>query len=189
MPHPLILIVGPSGSGKTTLVQSLCQSEFGFAEAISSTTRAMRSGEEQGVHYHFMSHRVFDAFAEDGQFYETVYFDTCKYGILKREIDAKVENGPVLLVVEPGGVKKIASRYHGGSLLKIFLSVDREECRRRMLGRGDSPDKVEARLQNDSKHFEAATSELRFDAIIPNYDLAEAASIVASLTTLHQMKP
>ena len=53
-------MVGPSGAGKGTLIEDLKklhESKFGFS--VSYTTRAPRQGEENGVHYYFVTREVF----------------------------------------------------------------------------------------------------------------------------------
>jgi guanylate kinase len=48
----LYIISAPSGAGKTSLVKALLEAEDGIGVSVSHTTRAMRPGEEDGVHYH-----------------------------------------------------------------------------------------------------------------------------------------
>ena len=54
--RPLI-VCGPSGVGKGTLIKNLTENcfteRFGFS--VSYTTRAPRPGEENGVHYNFVT--------------------------------------------------------------------------------------------------------------------------------------
>ena len=50
-----LVITGPSGAGKGTLMKHLTEKypeKFGFS--VSSTTRAPRQGEVDGVHYNFI---------------------------------------------------------------------------------------------------------------------------------------
>ena len=50
-----LVITGPSGAGKGTLMKHLTDTypeKFGFS--VSSTTRAPREGEVDGVHYNFV---------------------------------------------------------------------------------------------------------------------------------------
>ena len=74
----VIIVAGPSGSGKSTLIKQLmevrvvllcdfetdvmmaCQ-EFpnDYAFSVSHTTRKPRSGEREGVHYHYTTREAF----------------------------------------------------------------------------------------------------------------------------------
>ena len=55
MQPKLILFCGPSGSGKTTLVKHLLNTFPQLCFSVSATTRAMRSNEQNGADYYFMS--------------------------------------------------------------------------------------------------------------------------------------
>jgi len=67
---PLIL-VGPSGAGKSTLVKHLLALHPDkYLFSVSSTTRAPRPGEVDGVHYHFTSFEDFQSDLNKGLFLE-----------------------------------------------------------------------------------------------------------------------
>ena len=79
-PRPLV-ICGPSGSGKSTLLKRLFKefpNTFGFS--VSHTTRKPRDGEENGVHYHFVTVEDMQAGIEKGDFIETAVFSGNMYG-------------------------------------------------------------------------------------------------------------
>lgn len=57
---PIVLaLVGPSGCGKTTLSMMLHE-HCGIPFIVSTTTRAMRSGEKEGVDYFYVSEETFN---------------------------------------------------------------------------------------------------------------------------------
>lgn len=70
-----IVLAGPTGSGKRTLTQRLLN-EFPhlFGLCVSHTTRKPRPGEENGVHYHFVTKADMQTMNEEGQFVEVVSF-------------------------------------------------------------------------------------------------------------------
>ena len=51
----LFVISGPSGVGKDALVSEIKKSVDNFHFAITATTRELRSEEQDGVHYLFLS--------------------------------------------------------------------------------------------------------------------------------------
>ncbi len=63
-----IVISGPSGVGKGTLYNLLFERyPDTFTLSVSHTTRSPRAGEEDGVHYHFVTKDQFlDLKAKDG---------------------------------------------------------------------------------------------------------------------------
>lgn len=77
----LLVLCGPSGAGKSTLVKHLMDEfsdSFGFS--VSHTTRSPRPGEEEGVHYHFVSRDEMTAGVERGEFLESACFSGNLYG-------------------------------------------------------------------------------------------------------------
>ena len=69
--HPvLLLLAGPAGSGKTTLCERLVAEHPEIERVVTATTRPMRPGEVDGVHYHFLSPAQFDTAIARGEFLE-----------------------------------------------------------------------------------------------------------------------
>ena len=48
------IVSGPSGVGKSTVLKALLEQRRDVYFSVSATTREMRPGEEDGVHYHFL---------------------------------------------------------------------------------------------------------------------------------------
>lgn len=68
----LFIVSAPSGTGKSTLISKLLESELGknFYMSISHTTRAPRTGETDGVNYHFVSKDTFKKLIAEDNFLE-----------------------------------------------------------------------------------------------------------------------
>src|SRR5207248_10494659 len=67
-PGPLIVVSGPSGVGKTTVVDRLlATSGLRLRRAVTRTTRPPRSGEVDGVSYHFWTEDEFRRALDDGR--------------------------------------------------------------------------------------------------------------------------
>src|SRR5262245_30032078 len=70
-PGPLIILSGPSGSGKSTLIARLLEDKsLPLRLSVSTTTRAPRPREIDGVHYHFWTRERFLREREQGGFLE-----------------------------------------------------------------------------------------------------------------------
>ena len=55
----LYVFTGPSGAGKGTVLHELLAQAPGIFLSVSATTRAPRPGEQDGVHYYFLTEREF----------------------------------------------------------------------------------------------------------------------------------
>ena len=66
----LFILSAPSGAGKSSLIKALLEQHQDIKVSVSHTTRAPRPGEENGVHYHFVSVDEFKQLIEQGDFFE-----------------------------------------------------------------------------------------------------------------------
>lgn len=111
----LTVIVGPTCSGKTTLQKLL--SERGFVKVVTTTTRAPRPGERQGLDYHFITKEVFDSFVAEDLFYEHETFRGNSYGVSKAAIeDAFASSRFCTVITEPKGLDSL--------LLKLPIDIN-----------------------------------------------------------------
>src|SRR5688500_4356237 len=118
----IIILCGPSGSGKTTLAQHAIKNIRGLAFSISATTRPMRTGEKNGVDYHFISAEEFKDRIGSNDFieWEEVYKGTF-YGTLKQEIERLwAEDKTPVLDIDVEGALNIKKKY-GRQVLALFI--------------------------------------------------------------------
>lgn len=99
--NPVITLTGQTCSGKTTIERRLVG--LGYARVISTTTRAPRANEVNGVSYHFVDEATFMA----TPMVESVMFGNTRYGITRRELEARIAVAPTVIVVEPHGCEQI----------------------------------------------------------------------------------
>lgn len=95
----LLVVSGPAGIGKTTVCQQLEERHAGrLRRVVTATSRPPRSGEEDGVDYHFFSPEAFCAALESGDFYEHAIVHGRHYGVLKNAIHEPLQQGFDLLL-------------------------------------------------------------------------------------------
>ncbi len=154
--HPvLILISGPAGSGKTTLCERLVAEQPGIERVVTATTRPMRPGETNGVHYHFLTPEQFDAAIAAGEFLEwACVHGKNRYGTLRRAVLDRLSAGHSLIAaIDVQGVRNVSAvAEHDPALRRVLTTVfvapaTIEELRARLAGRGDDPADVERRMQ------------------------------------------
>jgi guanylate kinase len=175
VPKPrLIVISAPSGAGKTTLCERL-MAEFGdrITLSISTTTRAIRPYEQEGVHYFFVTPEEFRAKIDRGEFAEWAEVHKNLYGTARKTIENCLTAGKhVLFDIDVQGAMSLRSQY-GERVLLIFihppsLEVLQERLSKRKDGSSTS---IETRLRNAYNELEWSR---KFDHQITNDDLERA---------------
>ena len=164
----VFVITGPSGVGKGTLIRTLLERVPELQLAVSATTRQPRPGEEDGVHYHFLSEAEFDKRVIAGEFLEHADYSGRRYGTLKSELD----KDDVVLEIEVQGARQVAREMPDA--VRIFIAPPSEETlRTRLIGRGhDDPEQVERRLEVAKAELEAQDE---FAHVVHNDRLDDAA--------------
>ena len=182
--HPdgtLFIVSGPSGAGKTTLINSVREQlePIGITLyfSVSHTTRRARTGEVDGISYHFVPTAQFETMASRGEFIEWAFVHEQRYGTSKAEVLRRLESGKdVILDIDYQGARQIAADAElKQRSLNIFIfppSFDHLEQRLRDRGL-NSEDEIQTRLQKAADEIDAGKEF--YDYVIINDDLNVAA--------------
>jgi len=74
----IFYLMGKSSSGKDTIYKLLMAEEsLKLKQIVQYTTRPIRSGEEEGTEYYFVSPDVLNALSEEGKVIESRSYNTC----------------------------------------------------------------------------------------------------------------
>jgi len=137
----IIVICGPGGVGKGTVVSELVAHDERLWLSRSWTTRAPRPGEAEDA-YVFATAEQFAAHVAAGGFLEHVEFLDYQQG---SPLPTPPAGKDALFEIDVFGAQQIANRFEDPLL--IFIDApSRDHQRDRLIGRGDSPDRVEQRL-------------------------------------------
>src|SRR5437899_2746821 len=177
---PVFVVTGPSGAGKGTLIQLVLPRFPELELAVSATTRAQRPGEENGVHYWFLTREEFDRRIAAGEFLEWVDYVGNRYGTLNSEIDRLRALGKApLLELETEGALRVKRRVENA--VTIFVTAPVEELERRLRERAtESSGVIEERMETAQRQL-AERSE--FDYVVENDERAAAADRLSEIVT------
>ncbi len=168
----VLIICGPAGSGKTTLCDHL-REEFPstVSRLVTTTSRAPRPGEIDGVDYHFLSSGVFEERINEGAFIEWAKVHSRFYGSQKHHLEELLQNGSdILLNIDVQGAEafyreSLSNPILTGRLHRIFIKpLSMEQLVDRLRGRGADDDKeIKRRLRSAEAELKVAD---QFDHII-----------------------
>ncbi len=179
MPGSLYIVAAPSGAGKSTLVNALLKRESGIKLSVSYTSRGPRPGEQDGVHYHFVTSETFMAMVERSEFFEYAIVHGDLKGTARTAVEQQLANGiDVLLEIDYQGARLV--RHLMPDAISIFiLPPSREELERRLRSRAlDSEAVIMRRLVGSRAEISHAHE---FDYIIVNENFERA---LDDLTTI-----
>ncbi len=175
-----LAVVGPSGSGKSTLCSRILSEFTDFRLSISTTTRAPRGNEQEGVHYHFLDKTHFRAKIDANAFLEWAEVHGNYYGTDAQVLErARADQaGGVLFDIDHQGARQIRATL--SSLVTVLIVPPSwQELERRLRTRGTENDEtLQKRLKN--AHGELAHYGM-FDYAIINDDLQKAQQDLVSI--------
>lgn len=176
----LFVISGPGGVGKSTITQEVARFEDFFL-SISVTTRPPRDGEQDGVHYHFVTRAEFEARIANNEFMEWAEFAGNLYGTLEEDVQRhRLAGKHVLLEIELQGARQV-KKVHPEAVLVFISPPSWEELEGRIRGRGsDSDERIRERLAIAQEEMAAAKE---FDHVLVNSEVAEVVSRLVTLAT------
>lgn len=145
----LIIFTGPSGVGKGTILADFFKkADNNIVYSISSTTRAPRDGEINGMHYYFISKEEFEKLIKEDSFLEYAQYSGNYYGTNKKFVDEKINSGKsVLLEIELQGALQVMEKRPDA--VTIFIKPPTfEDLEKRLRGRHtESEEAIQKRLK------------------------------------------
>lgn len=144
----ILIVSGPSGVGKGTVLKELMKNHPNMRFSVSATTRAIRPGEIDGVHYRFMEKEAFESLIERDALLEYAAYADNYYGTPAEPVEEGIARGDiVILEIEVQGALQVMSRRKDA--ISIFIAPpDFETLRNRLYNRGDTaPEVAEKRLK------------------------------------------
>ena len=183
----VLVLSGPSGAGKSSLINKIANDIGDYYFSISTTTRAMREGEEEGVHYHFVSEEEFLNDIEEDHFLEHAVVHGNYYGTSLKPVKEALHKGKLVIFdIDVQGNTAVNNRL-GDITTSVFITPPSlSELKKRLISRStDSDDVIETRLKMAKREIQR-TSE--YDYLIVNDDLAVAADVLRQIAITARLK-
>ena len=175
----LFILSAPSGAGKSSLISALLEKHSDMKVSVSHTTRSPRPGEENGVHYHFVSVDEFKALIEKNDFFEWAQVFDNYYGTSKQAIESQLAAGiDVFLDIDWQGAQQIRKLVDDVETIFI-LPPSKEELESRLNNRGqDSAEVIAGRMaksQSETSHYN------EYDYVVVNDDFDTALTEIETI--------
>jgi guanylate kinase len=183
----MFILSSPSGAGKTTLSRMLLAKDPEIKLSVSATTRPPRTGEVDGVHYHFVSPERFEAMIEEDDFYEWAEVFGHRYGTPKGIIRAALKQGQDFLFdIDWQGTQQLYQKDQQDVVRVFILPPSIDELQRRLQGRAtDSAEVIAARMERaraEISHWDG------YDYVIINDDVDVCFDKVRAILEAERMK-
>ena len=173
MSGKMIVICAPSGTGKSTLLNRLKKDHPDLEWSVSCTTRPKRTGETDGIDYHFIEKSDFEKQIEQDMFIEWAKVHSNYYGTSKKFVDEGLKLGKHMLFdLDVQGADAMKKLYGHKAQIIFIEPPSVEELEKRLRLRGTDVDHViNERVANARKEI---LRKHDYDHIVLNDDVNEA---------------
>jgi guanylate kinase len=175
----LVILSGPSGVGKDSVLDRWKTADPRVVRVVAYCTRAPRSGEVDGVDYHFVTREQFMAKAEAGDFLEYKEVHGNLYATPLKDMEALLADGRIaVLKIDVQGALSVMEK-RDDAISIFLLAPSAEELERRIRKRGtDDEATIQKRLKN--ARDEIALSD-RYQHRVVNDDLDRAVAEIMEI--------
>jgi guanylate kinase len=142
-----LVLASPSGGGKSAIARRLVASDPNLTLSISTTTRAPRAGERDGVDYQFRTQPEFDRMVADGEFLEYAQVFERSYGTPRAPVDAALIAGrDIVFDIDWQGHRSLCAALPGDVVGVFIMPPSLPALESRLTQRGDGADAVARRM-------------------------------------------
>lgn len=183
----ILVLSGPSGAGKSSLVAKIIDHIGPTYFSISTTTRPIREGEIDGVHYHFVSVEEFKREIDEEMFLEYAVVHGNYYGTSLGAVKKALKEGKLVIFdIDVQGHDAVQNRLSDITTSVFVTTPTLEELKRRLHSRSTDSEEVIAKRIEMAKREVQRISE--YDFLVVNDNLDEAAEVLISIAKAARMK-
>ncbi len=183
----ILILSGPSGAGKSTIIQEAKDYIGDFYFSVSTTTRAPRAGEKDGVHYHFVDKKSFEKGILKGEFLEYAKVHDNYYGTSLKPVKEALKLGKLVIFDIDVQGHRLAREKLNNYITSAFITPPSlEELQRRLQNRStDSKEIIKRRIQNAKEEIKAISE---YDYLIINDNLQRATKEFIAVANAARLK-
>jgi guanylate kinase len=176
----MMVLASPSGAGKSSISRAIFEQDPNISLSVSVTTRARRTDEIDGKHYHFIDVAEFKRMQAAGELLESAEVHSNFYGTPRARVEEKLSAGrDILFDIDYQGTLQLLEKVPDDMVTIFILPPSIAELRKRLERRAqDSKGTIEKRLKNariEMEHYG------EYDYVIVNRDLEESVQKVRTI--------
>ncbi|WP_130234570.1 guanylate kinase [Malaciobacter pacificus] len=183
----ILILSGPSGCGKSTLLKEVYKEIDDYYFSISTTTRAPRVGEQNGVDYFFVSKEEFEEDIKNDGFLEYAKVHDNYYGTSLKPIMKALKEGKLVIFDIDVQGHEIVRKKLDSIVTSVFITTPNLNILKdRLTSRDtDSSEIIEKRIKNAKTEVEYFDT---YDYLIINDNLELAAKQLVSIANITRIK-
>ncbi len=176
----MMVLASPSGAGKSSISRAIYENDPNISLSVSVTTRARRTDEIDGKHYHFISIAEFKRMQAAGDLLESAEVHSNFYGTPRAKVEQRLSAGrDILFDIDFQGTLQLLKKMPEDMVTIFILPPSIAELRKRLERRAqDSKAAIERRLRNakiEMEHF------AEYEYVIVNRDLEDSVQKVRTI--------
>ena len=183
----ILVLSGPSGAGKSTILKEIMNDIGECYFSISTTTRPMRTGEVEGIDYHFVTKEEFQEDIDNDMFLEYANVHGNYYGTSIRPVKKALKDGKLVIFdIDVQGNTVVTNRL-GDITTSVFISPPTlSELKNRLTNRStDTQDIINRRLKTARLEIQRVSE---YDFLIINDKIEEAAAKLLQIAHTARLK-
>jgi len=183
----MLVLASPSGAGKSSITRTLFGQDPHIGLSVSVTTRARRTDEVDGKHYHFIDVPTFERMRDNDELLEWARVHDNYYGTPRAKVEEQLSAGnDILFDIDYQGTLQLYEKCRSDMVTVFILPPSIQELRARLERRAqDSKGTIEKRLRNarlEMEHFD------EYDYVIVNEDLEDSTQKVRSILAAARLR-
>jgi len=177
----ILVLSGPSGAGKSTIIQAAASQIGEYYFSISTTTRAPREGEVDGIDYFFVTKEVFEEDIKAGNFLEYAQVHSNYYGTSLTPVNKALQEGKLVIFdIDVQGHRLVRAKLNDIVTSAFITPPTLRELEKRLRARSTDNEEVIVQRIKNAKEEIGAVGEYDFTIINDTIDVAASEFVVVA---------